>query len=261
MVTNERQQQILETLLLQQAATVAELSETFDVSAVTIRSDLNHLAELGHVVRIHGGARLADGRTRQEFTFGTRQRLNAEQKQRIGELAATLVQPLEPILLDASTTAVAVGHALKHSPEVKDITVVTTGVWTALELLDSPHINVVLAGGYVRNVTGSVTGSITRQVLESFNFNKVFLGTWGLTLVEGATDTHLAEVELKRNIVERAQNIVVVVDGSKFGRVGLASFAPIEQITHVVTDDSAPAETVDGLRQRGVEVLVASSNS
>ncbi len=257
---NERQQQIMETLVLNRRASVAELSERFEVSAVTVRSDLNLLAERGHVMRTHGGARLIDGRTRQELTFATRQRINAKQKQRIGELAATLVHTHEPILLDSSSTVVAVARALKTNPNVTDVTAVAMGIWTALELLNTPAVHVVLAGGSVRNVTGSLTGAITQQALQSFNFNKVFLGAWGLTLDEGAMDTHLAEVELKRTIVERAQNVVVAIDGSKFGRLALASFAQVDRITHLVTDDTAPQATLAALRERGVNVLVASTD-
>lgn len=257
MLINERQQQILETLLRVQSASVAELSAQFEVSAVTIRNDLSQLAELGRVVRTRGGARIADGRTRQELTFATRQRIRAEHKRHIGLLAASLVQPHEAILLDASTTAAAVGRALKANLAVDDVTVVTTGIWTALELLDAPHIQVVLSGGYVRNTTGSIAGAITQRVLESFFFNRVFLGAWGITLNEGLTDTHLAEVELKQLVIARARELVAVVDGSKFGRLGLAAFAPVERISCVVTDASAPADDVAALRASGVRVLVA----
>lgn len=257
MLLSERQQQIVETLVRQDTVSVSELSNRFEVSAVTIRSDLNQLAEGGYVERIHGGARLLDGRTRQEITFSTRQRTNARQKQRIGELAATLVESREPILLDASSTVAAVARSLKARGDLNSVTAVSTGIWAALELLDSPTISVVLAGGVVRSVTGSATGAVTHQVLRSFNFGKVFLGAWGITLEEGAMDTHLAEVELKRTIVERAQEVVLTLDGSKFGRLALASFAPTERITHVVTDSSAPAAMVAALRDRGVEVLVA----
>ncbi len=260
MILNERQQQIVEMLALQQTVAVGELSDLFDVSAVTIRNDLNLLADSGYVVRTHGGARLVAGRTRQEFSFATRQRINAEQKRRIGELAATLVQEHEPILLDASSTVVAIARALKANPDVRDLTAVTTGIWAALELLDTPWVNVVLAGGAVRGVTGSLTGAITRQVLDTFNFQKVFLGAWGLTLEEGAMDTHLTEIELKRTVIERAQQVIVALDGSKWGRVALASFAPVERITHIVTDDSAPPTMIAAFRERGIEVLVAASD-
>ncbi len=257
MTINARQQQILETLLVQQTASVAQLSALLDVSPVTIRNDLNQLASLGRVVRTHGGARISHGRARQELTFATRQQINAERKRRIGELAATLVEPHDAILLDSSSTAVAVAQALKQTPTTSDITVVATGIWTALELLDAPHINVVLAGGMIRGSTGSMAGSLATTILESFNFNRVFLGAAGLTLNEGLTDTHLAEVELKRAIVGRAQQVVAVVDGSKFGRVGLASFAALGRIAQIVTDETAPHELVTALRERGRTVLIA----
>lgn len=256
MMTNERHQQIIDLLLAQKTATVAQLSEMLDVSAVTIRNDLNQLAEAGRIIRTHGGARLTDGRAQQEQTFATRQRQNADQKQIIGDLAATLIQPHEPILLDASTTAVAVARAIKQNPDLRELTIVTTGIWTALELLGVPYLNVVLAGGYVRNVTSSITGSITLQVLERFTFSKVFLGAWGITLNEGVTDNHLAEVELKQQIVTRAKDVIIVADATKFGRVGLAPFASIERVTHVVTDTTAPAALLDPLRERDIQVLV-----
>jgi len=253
----DRHQEILEILIRQENVTVAELSERLDVSEVTIRNDLNQLAEEGRVIRTHGGAQITDERTRQEHTFIRRQRINVLQKRRIGELAATLVEPFESILLDASTTAVAVGQALKRNPDLQELTVVTTGIFTALEMLGCPFINVILAGGHLRSVTGSATGSIANQALQSFNFQKVFLGASGLTLEDGLTDTPLMEVELKQTMLNRAQAVIAVIDGSKFGRTALASMASIDQISYVVTDETAPADLIEALRERGVRVLVA----
>lgn len=261
MLMSERHQRIVEILLEQETATVAELSERFDVSPVTIRSDLNQLAEHGRVIRTHGGARIAKERVRQEITFAKRQRINIEQKRSIGEHAVTLIRPNESILLDASTTAVAVGQAIKRRPDLKDITVVTTGIWTALELLGSPDINVVLTGGHVRTTTGSITGSITNQVLETFNFQKVFLGAWGITVEDGLTDTHLTEVELKRAIISRAREVIAVLDGSKFGQLGLATFATLDEVTCIITDTTAPEEMVAGVRDSGVEVQIAGQDT
>jgi DeoR/GlpR family transcriptional regulator of sugar metabolism len=258
MLANERQQQIMARLSTQESASVAELSEYFHVSPVTIRNDLNQLADQGRIVRIHGGARIVNGRTRQEYSFSTRQGINASRKQRIGKLAATLISPVGSILLDASTTAIAVAQALKHNPDLRELTVVTTGLWTALELLEAPAaVSTVLAGGYVRSTTGSVTGPITTQVLQSLNVQKAFLGAWGVSLEEGLTDTHLLEVGLKKAIIERAQQVIAIVDSSKFGRLGLASFASINQISCLITDEGAPEEMLEVLRSTGVEVLVA----
>lgn len=146
MLTHDRHQKILETLVAQQTASVLQLSEKLQVSSATIRTDLNHLARYGHIVRTHGGARIGKERVRQEYTFATRQETNADKKQAIARLAATLIEPRDSILLDASSTAVALVTAIKQRIDLHNLTVVTTGIWTALELLGSQDINVVLTG-------------------------------------------------------------------------------------------------------------------
>jgi DeoR/GlpR family transcriptional regulator of sugar metabolism len=253
-----RHQQILETLAAQQNATVNELSRLLKVSEVTIRADLSQLATEGKVIRERGGARLAEERIRQEYTYQTRKSLNADKKRKIGQLAATLIKPMESILLDSSTTAVAVAQALKDNEQLKDITVVPTGIWTAIELMCCPAINVLLAGGYLRHTTGSIAGLPANDLLKNFNIQKAFLGAWGISIENGLTDTHLLEVELKRFIVQHVQEVIIVVDGSKFNQSALAAYANIEQITRVITDDSAPKEVMDKMSSRGVEILVAS---
>jgi DeoR/GlpR family transcriptional regulator of sugar metabolism len=254
---NSRHRQIIEMLAARDTVSVVELSEQLDVSEVTIRSDLNLLADQGRIIRLHGSARLAGERARQEFTFSTRQRINAQQKQRIGELASSLIQPSESILLDASTTAVAVAHAIRRDLNHMEITVVTTGIWTALELLGSPNIHVVLAGGHVRNTTGSLVGDIANDILNKFNFQKAFFGATGIHPTEGLTDTPLVEVELKRAAIRRSQESIAVVDGSKFDRLALASFASVEQISRIVTDETAPENMLSAFRTRGVNVMIA----
>ena len=246
--------------MARESATVADLSDLLHVSTVTIRADLAGLADDGRIVRTHGGARLADGRTRQELSFVTRQDINAAQKSAIGQKAASLIAPVESILLDASSTAVATAQGIKASAQFRELTVVTTGIWTALELMGLSNIHVLLTGGLARGQTGALTGLIAQKALRDLNVSKAFLGAWGITPEGGLTDVHLTEVEIKRCIVERAQTIIAIIDGSKFGRLGLASFAPTSKIDTLITDDSAPPEMVDSLRQQGVEVLVTSSS-
>ncbi|MFN2135793.1 MAG: DeoR/GlpR family DNA-binding transcription regulator [Candidatus Promineifilaceae bacterium] len=256
MAVAERQEQIVDLLYKQKSATVVELSALFDVSPVTIRSDLNQMAEQGRIVRTHGGALLAGERTRQEYSFTARQRLHAPQKQRIGQAAAALVQPGEAILLDASTTAFAVGKALKERTDLYNVTVVTTGIWTALELLGSPALEIVLTGGHVRTASGSIAGVIAHDVLGRFYFQKAFLGAWGVTLTEGLMDSPLAEVDLKRTIVSRSQELIAIVDGSKFGRTSLAPYAKLEEATRLICDQSAPRPIIVAMRDLGLSVSV-----
>lgn len=257
MVMEERHEQIIQLMLQQQTVTVAELSARFSVSPVTIRSDLNQLAEKGKVVRTHGGARLGDERTRQEYSINIRQRINAAEKQWIGKLAASLVQPGESILLDASTTAIAVGQALKQRPDLYNVTVITTGIWTALEMLGAAHLDVVLTGGRVRSSTGSIAGLIANDVLSRFHFHKAFLGGWGLSLEGGLMDSPLIEVEIKQTVLPRCQEVIAVVDGSKFGRPSLATIVPLAAISKIVTNEGAPSQLINAMRAQGVQILIA----
>jgi DeoR/GlpR family transcriptional regulator of sugar metabolism len=260
MVMKERQDKIINILMNQDSATVSELSKLFDVSPVTIRSDLNQMAEQGQIMRTHGGARLAGERTRQEYSFAAQQRINALQKQLIGRTAASLVQPGEAILLDASTTAFAVGQALKKRTDLYNVTVVTTGIWTALELLGVPHLDIVLTGGHLRTAAGSITGFIAHDILNRFNFQKVFLGAWGITLEEGLMDAPMAEVDLKRTIISRSQELIAVIDGSKFGRTSLAPFATPSETSLIITDSSTPLDMQEEFQLNGINLLIVNES-
>ncbi|MCK6576916.1 MAG: DeoR/GlpR family DNA-binding transcription regulator [Anaerolineae bacterium] len=254
---NQRREQIVNILSERERVTVNELSEMLNVSSVTVRGDLNFLAEEGRVVRVHGGAALAKPSMRQEMTFASRQRHRAAEKHAVARLAATLVKPIDSILLDSSTTALAVGQAVKASPTISNVTVLTTGLWTAVAIMDSPNIHTIMAGGSLGSTSGSVSGPITREMLGRYNINKAFVGALGLTLEDGLSGNDPLEIELRQYIVENAKEVIAVVDGSKFGQTGLASFARIEQLDYVVTESSAPAEMVEALRERGVQVMVA----
>jgi DeoR/GlpR family transcriptional regulator of sugar metabolism len=252
-----RQQKILEFMAGKEHVSVSELSKLLEVSEVTIRTDLNILGKLGKIARTHGGAYLTEERLKQEYTFQTRKSLNFSDKQKIGALASTFVNSSDCILLDSSTTVLALAHIIKKKSELKDITVIPTGIWTAIELMDCSNINVLLPGGYLRHTTGSITGLPTNDFLRDLLIHKAFLGAWGISHEEGLTDTHLLEIELKKFIISRSREVIVLVDGSKFRQIGLSAYANINQISKIITDASAPAEEIEKLSNAGVEVLIA----
>lgn len=252
-----RHQKILEYISANELASVSELSRIFDVSEVTIRSDLKALAKTGRVSRTHGGARLIEERFRQEYTFQTRKSLNWPSKQRIGAAGASLVSPTDSILLDASTTALALANALERRTDLKDVTAIPTGIWTAIALMGSRQINVLLPPGYLRHTSGSITGLPSRDFFNGLIIQKAFLGAWGASCDNGLTDTHLLEIDLKRNIVGRVKEIIVLADGSKFHQSGIASYSSIDQVSTLITDSTAPAEELRRIEQRGVRIIIA----
>ena len=147
--------------------------------------------------------------------------------------------------------------ALREREDIKEITVIPTGIWAAIELMSCANINVLMPSGYLRSISGSITGLPTSEFFENLNINKAFLGAWGISPEDGVTDSHLLEVELKKVIVKKAKEIIVLIDGSKFNKSGLAKYANLKNISKIITDASAPENIVKKLRASGVEVLIA----
>ena len=232
---------------------VADLCTRFDLSAATIRSDLDELVRQGLMIRTHGGAVAADHRN-VEMSFEARRRLYAAQKARIGAAAAAMIAEGEAIVLDASTTALAVANAIRQDYE---LTVLTNGLYIALALLRIPGVTVLMAGGFLRPDSVSVVGTDGHDLVQKYNFQKGFFGGKGLELKEGLTDVNRDEVAIKRDLVKRAKRVIAIIDGSKWGRVGFARFATIDELHCVVTDDGAPPHMVAALREAGVEVVIA----
>lgn len=252
-----RHQKILEYLSANEHASVADLSRLFSVTDATIRSDLKALAGSGKVARTHGGARIVEERFRHEYTFQTRKNLNWQVKQKIGEAAAALVNPVDSILLDASTTALALANALTKRSDLKDVTAIPTGIWTAIALMGSRQTQILLPSGYLRHASGSITGLPSRDFFNGLIIQKAFLGAWGASCENGLTDTHLQEIDLKKNIITRVKEIIVLADGSKFHQSGLASYAAIDQVSTLITDASAPADELKRIAERGVRIILA----
>ena len=221
---------------------VAELRELFGVSEVTIRSDLAYLADRGLVTRTHGGATLPE-RRQLELSHAAREHTNVDLKQRIARAAVQLVSNHESIVLDASTTALQIARAIKQRGGWQDLTVVTNGIFTAIELVGVPGITTIITGGIVRETAVSVTGALAEELLGKVNANVGFFGGLGLTARNGLTDADIQEVQMKSSMVEACRRVVAVVDHTKIGHVALATFAPIARIDLVITDsDGNPSE-------------------
>jgi len=247
----QRRQQILTALEEAGQLSVVELSRRFNVSEVTIRHDLRALSEQGLLLRTRGGA--VSTNTMQEFSFDVRQQQQAAEKTRIGQAAATLINPGDTIILDASTTAQAVIPFIK---QISELTVITNGLKLAMSLLDAPQIQVLLPGGSLRRESISVVGKPLDDVLESLNVQIGFFGARGITPEEGMTDVNLDEVAMKKAMARRCRRIVGLFDARKWGKVAAATFVPIDNIDIIISDTKAPANLVEKLQQQQIRVIL-----
>lgn len=245
-----RRELIMQILRERDQTSVAELSRALAVSEVTVRKDLDYLEAQGLLTRIHGGA-IFSGRGRFELHFGARQQVHLEEKRRIAAAAAALVIPGQSIFLDASTTALQIARLLRNRT---DLTVVTNGLYTALELTYSPDLTVLVVGGSVRRRSQSLIGFLDQDLLRRIRIDLCFVGARGVTAREGLTESDIFEARLKQQVVAHAETVIGVADSSKFGAVHLSAFALPEEIDRIITDIGAPAPIVGALRACGITV-------
>jgi DeoR/GlpR family transcriptional regulator of sugar metabolism len=250
---HERRSEIERILETQGRVRVTDLAGRFGVSTVTIRKDLDALAEAGRLVRAHGGAVATQGA--REPAFDLRDRVRREEKAAIGSLAAALVADGESIILDASTTALHVARQLMRREDWQALTVLTNGIRIAEELASQPAITVLLMGGRVRWESFSVVGQLGDAVFERVNVQKAFLGAVGFTIEEGLTEAQEEQAQIKRAMVAAAREVWAIVDHSKWGRVGSATFCRTGGLRGVVTDTAAPAEMCQRLAGMGIDVV------
>ncbi len=253
---DERKLSILDLIASSESMSVKELSRTLNVTEATIRTDLDVLEENGKIVRFHGGARLIENRYKQEYDYQKRKNLNFSSKKAIGAVAANLVESNDAIMLDASTTALAMAQSLRQKDFLADVTVIPFGIWAAVEFLGYENFNVMMPGGYLKHASASISGKPAISFFEDLIIQKAFLGAWGVSVENGLTDRHLQDVELKKQIVEKAREVILIVDGSKFTQSGLASYASIDKISTIITDKTAPQEALKKIKKLGVKVVL-----
>jgi DeoR/GlpR family transcriptional regulator of sugar metabolism len=248
---SERMEHVLRLLETRDYVQVAELSQAFAVSEVTVRSDLTELARQGLVARIRGGVRaLEHGQS--EVGFDLRLRLEVDRKRAIARAAAAMVNEGEAVALDASTTAYYLALELRSK---RELVVVTNGLLVATALADAPGITVLVTGGMLRLSAMSLVGDFGADVLRTTRINKGFLGARGLSLSRGLMDLNPDEVRIKQEMADACEQVYGIFDGTKWHRSALLAFISVEELAGIITDSSAPPTEVETWRGAGVNVI------
>lgn len=249
----ERRKRILALLREQKSVRVGELAEVLDVSEGTIRNDLTAMEEEQQLVRVRGGARIKEDGQPLSTSFAKRARVNATVKRRIARWAANMVEDGDSILLDASST---VYHMAPFLQQVNNLTIITNGLEVARTLATNSNHTVILVGGILRPDGSSLIGTPGKKLLHELHARLAFLSCAGFTIEAGLTEVDIREVELKTSMVQASREVVALVDSSKFGKASLSTFAPLSQVTHLITDSGVREEDVDELREYGLSLTV-----
>ena len=236
---------------------VTDLMETYQVSDTAIRRDLNILEERGVLRRIHGGA-VSVGLQEALTSFQSKIRQCKDEKCRIGRMAANMVKPGESIILDSGTTALEVARALPNTyPSSPPLTIVTNSIPIIIELQHWRTASLNIIGGILLPDYQATVGPQAVNNLRRVQVDKAFIGCDGLTISHGLTTPHMLVAEIGRVMVEVAREVIVVVDSSKLGRVGFTQIVRLNTVHTMITDEKAPQEILDQIRDLGINIVLA----
>ncbi|MEA3238857.1 MAG: DeoR/GlpR family DNA-binding transcription regulator, partial [Candidatus Bipolaricaulota bacterium] len=223
---------------------------TFAVSSMTIRNDLNYLAEQGQLVRVHGGA-IARQWLTTEPSYHDKASINHLEKENIGRRAATLVEEGMAVFIGNGTTTMEI---IKHLPQDKRFRVFTNALNHALEVNQIPQAEVFVLGGHLREVSLAMVGRLAHQALKGIYFDLAFLGVNGISIDRGLTIPSLEEAEVAAEIIERSQRKIIVADHAKFGIVAHGKIADITDIDAIITDSGLDPRLLNSLSNLDVEI-------
>jgi len=244
-VNNVREKEILALLHEQSPLSVQKLASHLQMSEVTVRRDLVEMEQKGLIVRKRGWAFLPGLGI--EPLFNQRMKQNADLKQRIAAYAAEQVCEGEVIALDVGTTITELAKELLRK---QNITVFTFS-FQAASVLSQSNLNLYLVGGNLRRTEMSLVGSITRDTIMKFHFDRFFMGVAGLSKDNGPTDFNLEEAEIKRAFVERSKHVVALADKTKIGLTSLVKVCEYDEIDEIVTNDVPDKSPYEQIPFRG----------
>ncbi|MEO3812534.1 DeoR/GlpR family DNA-binding transcription regulator [Sphaerisporangium sp. B11E5] len=248
----ERLRAIMDALTTADSVSVADLAAQHGVSEMTIRRDLDELAQQGVVRRIRGGAQslLLRG---EEPPFGVREHEAADAKRRIGAEVARLLADGEAVVLDGGTTALEVARAVHD----RRLTVLPLSLQSVQELATAPRVRLVLPGGEVRPGELNITGPLTVNTIRGLRFDTAVIGCCGLSAEHGLTAHDLEDVAVKQAAIASARRVVVAADSHKFRQTAFAEVCAATGIDVLVTDERVPRDQHDALTAAGVTVRIA----
>lgn len=229
MLAEERQQLILQMLKENNVVKIQEICELTNCSESSARRDLQLLEERGLLIRIHGGAKIKHSLQR-ELDMSGKASKYINEKAKVAQLAASLVQKEDVIYLDAGTTTLAMIPYLK----LADLTVVTNGVMHA-SLLADQNVKTILVGGELKNTTKAIIGVKAVSSLAELRFNKAFIGINGIHPRYGFTTPDPDEAAVKKTAMAQSEECFIVADPSKFDNVSFVKVADLSLATIITS--------------------------
>ena len=253
MFYNERQASILDYIRQKPSVSVAELSEIYMVSPVTIRKDLNALSREGVIERTHGGA-VNRAMSRYESGEDERESLNTEKKQEIARKAHSMIREGSTVILDAGSTLLELARLMVQEP-VRDVTIITHALNIATVFQYNYDYSLVIVGGQYRTKIMSFVGPYAEKMLRELHADIGFIGINGYTPEDGLMTPSPYEAQMKSTILERCRECYLLADSGKFGNICMSRVADLDALDGIICEDSFPGPLREKLSERGLKIF------
>lgn len=251
MLVAQRYEKIVQLVNERGSIRVSELSELCMVTEETIRRDLDRLEAAGRLRRSHGGA-VSIKEPQTEIPYTEREIMHADEKRRIAQEAVKRIEPHDRVLLDASTTA---WYMASYLPDIP-LTVLTNSIKVATELSGKEKIEVISTGGQLAKRSLSYVGPLAERSMDAYHVDKLFLSCKGVHLERGISESSEPQALVKQKMIGIADQVILLVDASKFGVRAFTHVADLNAADAIITDRGIAEDTLALLRERGIPVSI-----
>lgn len=249
----ERKTTIMESLEKEEKVQVRILANILQVSDETIRRDLDRLEKEGFLKKVYGGAVKTKIHS-WELPFDEKTMINRNEKQAICKAAASLVEDGDIIMIGNGTTPL---DMVPFLAEKKDITLITHSVPVMLGAMDVFKGRVIFIGGEIERNQKYTSGPLSERMLELLRANKAFICAGGISTLNGITDYDISGSSISRKMMERAEEVIVLADNTKFGKTTFAHMCSLTDASKVITDQNCPKEWINIFAEKDIELLIA----
>ncbi|WP_026487261.1 DeoR/GlpR family DNA-binding transcription regulator [Caldanaerobius polysaccharolyticus] len=251
MLPIERRKKIVDLLQEKQSVVVPELSKLFNVTEETIRRDLEKLEKEGILKRTYSGAVINDN-TNVDLPLIIREITNIEGKQAIGLKVAQFIEDGETLMLDSSSTVLQVAKQIKFK---KKMTVITNSEKIILELANAKDCKVISTGGELKVNSLSLVGHLAEKALKNYYVNKAIISCKGFDMEKGITESNEREAEVKKAMVQSAEEVFMLVDHTKFDKSSFVKMLDFDKVHYVFTDRKLSNDWEEFLRKKQVKLV------
>ena len=250
MVADNRRKKILELLEESGSVRVADLSRIFEISEVTIRTDLADMENKGLLTRVHGGA-VSSYKPYYNMSLNQRMSTNQEQKEIIAGKIADMFEDNDTIMLNSGTTTLLVFRAI---PRNLNLNIVTNSISIALEGAANSNFNIILLGGLINNKYQFTFGDDAIKQLKSYHADKLILSVDGIDSEYGLSTYYDKEAEIDRIMLEQSSVNIIAADHSKFNRCAFTKISDLSVADYIVTDTSVPDPLKNKIKKHSIKI-------